>query len=79
MILALRQLVQQSVRFRTATGNAGDVFLSNSYVTGNNTGFRYSIPAGHSDEIKLDNLNDLWYSGTLNDFLDLITQIEGGE
>lgn len=71
-----RKLVQQSVRFRTATGNSGDVFLANSYVSANDAGMRYSLPAGNSQKLELNKLDDLWYSGTLNDTLDLITEIE---
>lgn len=89
MILALRltigsepeqlpfaKLTQQSVRFRTPAGNSGDVYLANSYVSANDAGMRYSIPAGNTEKLELSNLDELWISGTLNDYLDLIAEID---
>lgn len=72
-----RKLTHKSVLLRTATGNTGSVFLANDYASANDAGFRYALPPirGYA-ELKLSNLDDLWYFGTLGDTLDLITEIE---
>lgn len=71
-----RQLTQHSVRLRTATGNSGDVYLADSYVSANDAEMRYSLPAGSSEKLELSNLDELWYFGTLNDYLYVIGEIE---
>lgn len=70
-----RKLIQHCARFRTATGNTGDVYLADCYLSANDTSLRYAIPPGKFDDIKLNKLDDLWYSGTLNDTLDVIAEV----
>lgn len=71
-----RKLALQSVRFNTPLANTGDVYLANSYVSANDAEMRYALPAGVSEKLKLTNLAELWFSGTLDDYLYVIGEVE---
>jgi len=74
--MSYAKLRNRDVGFRTPVANVGDVYLANSYASANDAGMRYSIPAGSHESMKVTNLDELWYYGTLGDYLYIMTEID---
>ena len=68
--------VHGEILLRTATGNAGVVYLAESYDTALSSSLRYTLPAGIKEKIKVSNLNLIWFAGSATgDFIDLLAEI----
>lgn len=69
------QTVSGVVKVTADDGNAGDIFIGNSYADVLTGQHRYSIFAGDSHDVEVTELSDLWYYGTEGDVVSIITEI----
>jgi hypothetical protein len=61
------------VRLRAAASNSGDIYLSDSLPSAT---FRYAMPSSGEETVKISELSSLWVSGTANDVLSLLAELE---
>ena len=65
-------------RVSAPVGNAGVIYVADSPASCS-TGPRYSIAAGQSEEIHISNLAMLFYFGTLNDELSILSEVQSND